>query len=145
MNRSTKFALGAAALALASGTAAGTAVAATTAAVHPAAATAPTPAFSVAGAWTLVQSNGATVTLTLAQDSVGDISGTAVTLNNGPTGTIASGSKVEGTYIIFTIDWSDGKVGEYTGALQYGATLYGNTVALTNTSSSAAWYTDQKF
>jgi hypothetical protein len=85
------------------------------------------------------------MTLTLAQDSAGDISGTAVTLTNGLNGTIAGGSKVDGTYIIFTIDWSDGKVGEYTGALQYGATLYGNTLDLGNTSISATWYTDQKF
>lgn len=140
MNKSSKFALAASALALASGAAAGTAAAA----VSPAAVVAPAPGFDVTGTWSFGQSNGSAGTVTLIQDSAGNLTGSA-TGPSGWTGTLASGSQVDGTYIIFTIDWSNGKVGEYTGALQSNGTLFGHTVALTNTAAQASWFTVQTF
>jgi hypothetical protein len=83
--------------------------------------------------------------VTLTQDGSGNLSGTASASPGGATGTVKSGSQVDGTFIIFTINWSNGSVGQYTAALQSDRTLYGHTVALTNTVSQATWYTFQTF
>jgi hypothetical protein len=144
MNRPSKFVLAASTLAFASAAAAGTAVAASAAVAKPAAVVAPAPGFNVTGTWSLGQSNGSTTTVTFIQDSAGNLTGTA-TATGGLTGTVETGAQVDGTFIIFTIDWSNAEKGEYTGALQSNHTLYGNTVALTNTASQATWYTVQTF
>ena len=140
MKWSHKAALAASAITLVSGGAAGTALAAT--AVTPAAVGT---AFNASGTWALGQSNGTTTTVTLTQDPAGNLSGNATAETSGISGTVGSGSQVDGTYIIFTINWSNGSVGQHTAALQSDRTLYGTTLALTNVASHATWYTYKTF
>jgi hypothetical protein len=101
------------------------------------------PGFSAAGSWQLFQSNGITVTLNVAQDSAGTLYGSAT---GGTTvGTIQSGSAVDGTSIYFTIAWSNGALGRYTGTLGPDRRLTGYTYDLNNTSSQANWNTTKTF
>lgn len=135
-------------LALASSLAAGTASAATAAPVKAGAATATgaaAPAFNAAGTWTLNQSNGYTVTLTLTQDSAGNLYGYAASAPDGLSGRIEDGSMVNGTSIVFVIGWSSGIWGKYTGSLNADRTLSGNTEAIQHPWVQATWNTFQTF
>ncbi|MDH6128260.1 hypothetical protein [Kitasatospora sp. GP82] len=98
--------------------------------------------FNAGGTWQLHQSNGFAVTLDVTQDGSGRLYGTASA--GGTVGTIEEGS-VDGASIFFTIGWSNGSKGRYTGSLGPDRRLSGTTFDLNNPSSQATWFTDRTF
>lgn len=115
---------------------------ATTVASAPRAALAAAPGFDPSGTWQLVQSNDATPTLNVTQDGSGRLFGTASYSN--VVGTIETGS-VDGSSISFTIGWSNGTRGRYTGSLGFDRRLSGTTFDLNNPGSQATWFTPRTF
>ncbi|MFF9896824.1 hypothetical protein [Streptomyces longispororuber] len=102
------------------------------------------PGFYAGGIWQLHQSNGITVTLDLAQDSAGNLYGSGRWGN--VAGTVERGSAVDGTNIYFTIAWSNGPRGRYTGSLSADRRLSGLTYDANNPGGGqATWYTTQVF
>lgn len=108
----------------------------------PRAALAAAPAFDASGTWQLVQSNSTTTTLNVTQDGSGRLFGTASYSN--VVGTIENGS-VDGSNISFTIGWSNGLRGRYTGTLGFDRRLSGTTFDLTHPGSQATWFTPRTF
>ncbi|MFC9299497.1 hypothetical protein ACFTWH_35935 [Streptomyces sp. NPDC057011] len=99
------------------------------------------PAYNAGGVWYLFQTN-ATVRVDLRQDSEGNLYGT---VSSGDTvGTLRDGY-VEGESIYFTVGWSHGPVGRYTGVRGPDHRLSGTTFDLTNPSSQSTWRTDRMF
>lgn len=99
------------------------------------------PAFNAGGVWYLYQTN-ATVRVDLTQDSSGRLFGT---VSSGSTvGTLRDGS-VDGENIYFTVGWSHGPVGRYTGVRGPDRRLSGTTFDLTNPSNHANWSTQRTF
>jgi hypothetical protein len=122
-------------------------------ALAPAAHAAPTPAqaqsiqvagFNAAGTWDEFQNNSYNATLTVAQDALGNLSGSAAQSDGIGIGTIAQGF-VDGSYIYFVINWTDGRQGRYIGSLQADHTLSGVSTDLAHPSSQAAWSTTSTF
>ena len=105
-------------------------------------ATVAAPEFSVNGTWQFTQSGGITVTMNVTQDSSGRLFGTAAW--SGAVGTIEEGA-VEGRNIFFTVGWSNGARGRYTGSLGPDRRLSGTTFDLNNPSSQANWVTTRTF
>uniref|UniRef100_A0AAU2JS67 Uncharacterized protein n=1 Tax=Streptomyces sp. NBC_00049 TaxID=2903617 RepID=A0AAU2JS67_9ACTN len=99
------------------------------------------PAFNAGGVWYLYQTN-ATVRVDLSQDASGRLFGTVSSGNT--VGTLRDGS-VNGNDIYFTVGWSHGPVGRYTGVRGADGRLSGTTVDLTNPSSQATWFTERTF
>ncbi|GHI40660.1 hypothetical protein [Streptomyces violascens] len=108
------------------------------------AATATVPSFFAGGTWMLYQSNGPVVTLNLTQDGSGQLYGSASCCGS-VVGTIEYGAAVDGTSISFTIAWSNGSRGRYTGSLGADRRLSGFTFDLNNPSSQATWSTSRVF
>ena len=100
------------------------------------------PEFSVNGRWQFVQSGGITVTMNVTQDSSGRLFGTASW--SGAVGTIEEGA-VEGRNIFFTVGWSNGARGRYTGSLGPDRRLSGTTFDLNNPTHQANWVTTRTF
>ncbi|MFD4635518.1 hypothetical protein ACFVYR_32165 [Streptomyces sp. NPDC058284] len=100
------------------------------------------PGFYAGGTWQLVQSNSTTTTLNVTQDDNGRLFGTASYSN--VVGTIENGS-VDGPNISFTIGWSNGLRGRYTGSLGFDRRLSGTTFDLTHPGSQATWFTPRTF
>ncbi|WKU47796.1 hypothetical protein Q3V23_29180 [Streptomyces sp. VNUA116] len=101
------------------------------------------PGFYAGGTWELYQSNGFTVTLNLTQDGGGHLYGSGY--YGGTSGTVEYGAVVDGTSIYFTIGWSNGARGRYTGSLGSDRRLSGLTYDLNNPSSQASWSTTRVF
>ncbi|MCJ0874323.1 hypothetical protein [Streptomyces sp. AP-93] len=99
------------------------------------------PAFNAGGVWYLYQTN-ATVRVDLTQDSSGRLFGTVSSGNT--VGTLRDGS-VDGENIYFTVGWSHGPIGRYTGVRGPDRRLSGTTFDLTNPSSHANWSTQRTF
>ncbi|MCP3760208.1 hypothetical protein [Streptomyces sp. TBY4] len=99
------------------------------------------PAFNAGGVWYLYQTN-ATVRVDLTQDGSGRLFGTVSSGNT--VGTLRDGS-VDGENIYFTVGWSHGPVGRYTGVRGPDRRLSGTTFDLTNPSSHANWSTQRTF
>ncbi|MEU3778447.1 hypothetical protein AB0F11_35655 [Streptomyces sp. NPDC032472] len=78
----------------------------------------------------------------LTQDAAGRLYGTVSSGNT--VGTLQDGS-VDGQNIYFTIGWSHGPVGRYTGVRGPDGRLSGTTVDLTNPSSQATRFTERTF
>ena len=105
-------------------------------------ATITSPGFYAGGTWQLYQSNGIAVTLNVTQDGGGRLYGTGVF--GGTVGTIEQGA-VDGTAIYFTIGWSNGSKGRYTGSLGPDRRLSGTTFDLNNPTHQATWSTSRTF
>ncbi|MFI1182524.1 hypothetical protein ACH4UT_23625 [Streptomyces sp. NPDC020799] len=101
------------------------------------------PGFYAGGTWQLYQSNGFTVTLNLTQDSSGSLYGSGY--YGGTSGTVEYGAVVDGTSIYFTIGWSNGARGRYTGSLGSDRRLSGLAYDLNNPSAQASWSTTRVF
>ncbi|GAA1024319.1 MULTISPECIES: hypothetical protein [Amycolatopsis] len=101
------------------------------------------PAFNASGSYTLFQSNGVNATVNVTQDSLGKLYGSATT--GRAAGTIESGASVDGTSIQFTIAWTNGPHGRYTGSLGADRRLSGFTFDLGHPESQATWATTQTF
>ncbi|MEU6866807.1 hypothetical protein ABZ924_26700 [Streptomyces sp. NPDC046876] len=99
------------------------------------------PGFFAGGVWYIYQSN-ATVKVDLTQDAAGHLYGTVTSGNT--VGTLRDGA-VDGQNIYFTIGWSHGPVGRYTGVRGPDGRLSGTTFDLTNPSSQATWFTERSF
>ncbi|MFD9374200.1 hypothetical protein ACFWBH_01450 [Streptomyces sp. NPDC059999] len=99
------------------------------------------PAYNAGGVWYLYQTN-ATVRVDLTQDSSGRLFGSVSSGNT--VGTLREGS-VDGENIYFTVAWSHGPVGRYTGVRGPDRRLSGTTFDLTNPSSHANWSTQRTF
>ncbi|UQX04491.1 hypothetical protein [Streptomyces sp. RerS4] len=99
------------------------------------------PGFNAAGIWYVFQTN-ATVRVNLTQDGNGHLYGSVSSGNT--SGTVRDGS-VDGENIYFTVDWSHGPVGRYTGVRGPDRRLSGTTVDLRNPSSQATWFTERTF
>jgi hypothetical protein len=125
-----------------SGLALAPAAGATTVVSAPRAAIAAAPGFDAGGTWQLVQSNHTTATLNVTQDASGRLFGTAS--YSDAVGTIENGS-VDGPNISFTIGWSNGLRGRYTGSLGFDRRLSGTTFDLTHPGSQATWFTPRTF
>jgi hypothetical protein len=100
------------------------------------------PGFNASGIWWVYQSNGYAVRMSVAQDSAGTLFGSASF--GGSAGTITSGS-VSGRNIYFTIGWSNGSQGRYTGALGPDRRLSGYTFDVRHPFSQANWHTNSAF
>lgn len=100
------------------------------------------PGFNAGGTWTVHQSNGLHPTLTLQQDSQGNLTGNATEGTN--QGTVTNGF-VDGDYISLRVDWTDGRKGRFIGSLRADRRLSGVTTDLTNPTSHATWISDRTF
>ncbi|MET9604213.1 hypothetical protein ABZZ17_04000 [Streptomyces sp. NPDC006512] len=99
------------------------------------------PGFNAGGVWDIYQTN-ATVRVNLSQDGGGNLYGT---VSSGSTVGTLDGGAVNGNDIHFTVRWSHGPVGRYTGTRGADGRLSGLTVDLTNPGSQATWYTRRTF
>ncbi|MFI1767691.1 hypothetical protein ACH41H_37390 [Streptomyces sp. NPDC020800] len=97
--------------------------------------------FYAGGVWDIYQSN-AFLTVNLTQDGSGNLYGSAV--QGDIVGTLLNGA-VNGQNIYFTISWSNGAVGRYTGVRGTDGRLSGTTFDLNNPSSQATWVTARTF
>lgn len=82
------------------------------------------------------------MTVNVVQDVNGRLFGTAS--YSGGVGTIEEGS-VDGASIFFTIGWSDGARGRYTGSLGPDRRMSGTTFDQNNPSHQATWFTTRTF
>jgi hypothetical protein len=108
----------------------------------PMTATVTAPGFNAGGTWQFFQSNAITVTINVTQDDSGRLFGSASF--GGVVGTIEQGS-VDGTSISFTIGWSNGPKGRYTGSLGSDRRLSGTCFDLNNPTKQATWSTTRTF
>ncbi|MGW3208944.1 hypothetical protein [Streptomyces sp. NPDC001135] len=97
--------------------------------------------FYAGGVWDIYQSN-AFLTVKLSQDDSGNLYGPAV--QGDMVGTLLNGA-VDGQNIYFTISWSNGAVGRYTGVRGVDGRLSGTTFDLNNPASQATWVTKRTF
>ncbi|MER6386118.1 hypothetical protein ACWDBD_47550 [Streptomyces sp. NPDC001118] len=97
--------------------------------------------FYAGGVWDIYQSN-AFLTVNLTQDGGGNLYGSAV--QGDMVGTLLNGA-VDGQNIYFTISWSNGAVGRYTGVRGADGRLSGTTFDLNNPASQATWVTSRTF
>lgn len=97
--------------------------------------------FYAGGVWDIYQSN-AFLTVRLTQDDNGNLYGSAV--QGDMVGTLLNGA-VDGQNIYFTISWSNGAVGRYTGVRGTDGRLSGTTFDLNNPSNQATWVTSRTF
>lgn len=97
---------------------------------------------NVGGSWTIVQSGGQQVDLTLNMDrdqsgnATGKISGFARESDKHATGD----GRVSEDEFEFTLRWEHGPIGRYSGHFGYDGGLQGNCVDVTNPTSQATWY-----
>jgi hypothetical protein len=91
------------------------------------------------GQFSLNQSNGATVSFdstgqTATGRAVADTGGPALDLMRGKVG-----GGIQGRHLEFTIQWDRGPIGHYAGDVDDSGFAHGNTVDVTDTSSTATW------
>ncbi|MEV4558426.1 hypothetical protein AB0K51_15755 [Kitasatospora sp. NPDC049285] len=91
--------------------------------------------------WDVFQTN-ATVRVDITQDGNGNLFGTA---SSGSTVATPKDGAVDGDSIHFTLYWSHGPVGRYTGNRGTDGRLSGTTVDLTNPGSQSTWFTERTF
>ncbi|MDC0771704.1 hypothetical protein [Streptomyces sp. HD] len=100
--------------------------------------------FSAQGEWSLHQSNGIGVGLTLFQDSNGLLKGSANT--GSMKGSLESGGKVDGDSIFFIVKWDSGSRGRYAGTRsRFDRRLTGTTSDLVHPENVATWSTVKQF
>jgi len=99
---------------------------------------------NVDGAWSLVQSNGFTVEVDIAQarDPSGNLAdgplhGSAHQVGGGETNLYGA---LNGDSLEFRVDWPNGAVGQYSGNFDAGGNLSGVTYDVTNPTSQATWF-----
>ncbi|TQF02587.1 hypothetical protein E6W39_10335 [Kitasatospora acidiphila] len=97
--------------------------------------------FNASGSWDIFQTN-ATVHVNIRQDSDGSLYGSA---SSGNTVATLQDGAVDGENIHFTLAWSQGPLGRYTGVRGADGRLSGTTVDLHNPSSQSSWFTQRTF
>ena len=90
---------------------------------------------SVAGTWTLKQSNGPTVRVSMAQTGA-NIVGTAAF--GGSNGVIVNG-RITGRNLVFNVNWSPRSFGEYNGQINGQGRMTGFTFDRRAPGSQATW------
>jgi hypothetical protein len=98
---------------------------------------------NIGGEWTLTQSDGAVVTMDIAQNGS---SFTGFARFRDTVGNIAQGDGfVTDTDFFCVIHWGNGPVGEYNGKFGLNGRLTGHTFDQTNPSSQAGFQADRLF
>jgi hypothetical protein len=89
----------------------------------------------------MTQSNGAVVTMSIAQQGSGlygsgQFSKTAGTVRNG---------RIAGRSVFFRVHWTDGHIGEYSGRINSAGRLSGLGFDITAPKSQASWFVTRTF
>jgi len=100
---------------------------------------------NVSGNWSLHQSNGPTVTFTINPHGLAGSSALidGVAKYSDDSG-IAKGSVTDGSFV-YTVSWSKGPKGEYSGNFNNDGRLTGITFDLHNPGNQATWFSNKVF
>lgn len=96
---------------------------------------------NVSGVWRLTQSNGTVVTMNMVQQG-GGLYGSGIF--NRTAGTVKNG-RVEKRMVFFRVQWTDGRIGEYSGRINAAGRLSGLGFDMTRPTSQASWFVSRNF